>query len=326
MSKPYIYITRKLPEEVIAPLFEIADVGMWEKEEDPVPRDILKKEASRATALYTMLTEDIDKELFDLAENLKVVANLAVGYDNIDIDYATKKGVYVCNTPDVLSDTTADLVFALLMATARRVTEGAEYIKQGKWKHWSPLLMVGHDIHHKTIGIVGMGRIGEKVALRATGFEMDILYHNRRRNIEVEEGIGASFTSFDELLSTSDFIVCMAPLTSETENMFDNRAFQLMKSSAIFINAARGGVVNEEALFSALKNKEIAGAGLDVFKDEPISADHPLLAFKNVLALPHIGSATIETRYKMMELVTRNILNVLKGDSPETIVNDELLN
>ncbi|KSU83398.1 MULTISPECIES: 2-hydroxyacid dehydrogenase [Fictibacillus] len=319
--KPYIFITRKIPEASLNELQRMADVTMWEEELKPVPRDRLLKEAAKATGLLTMLSDKIDAELMDQSPNLKVVANLAVGYDNIDIPYADKKGMIICNTPDVLTDTTADLTFALLMATARRITEAAQYLKEGKWTGWSPLLLAGTDIHHKTLGIVGMGRIGEAVAKRAAGFDMNILYHNRSRKEEAERKLGLSYRSFEDLLKASDYVVCLAPLTEETKDLFDEKAFQMMKSSALFINASRGGVVVENALDKALTKGWIKGAGLDVFREEPIHPEHFLLKHDNLVALPHIGSASLETRMQMARLACKNIENVLQGLTPPAPVN-----
>jgi glyoxylate reductase len=321
--KQYIFITRKLPENIILKLSEKFDVNMWNKEDVPVPRAVLLEEAKKADALLTMLSDRIDEEVIKAGRSLKVIANLAVGYDNIDLDAATACRVAVCNTPDVLTDTTADLTFALLMATARRLIEAADFVREGKWQSWSPLLLAGHDIHHKTIGIVGMGKIGEAVAKRATGFDMEILYHNRTRKPEAEAAIGARYVSFEELVERSDFIVCLTPLTQETKNLFTREVFKKMKKTAIFINASRGAVVDEQALYEALTNGEIAAAGLDVFAKEPISPDHPLLMLKNVVALPHIGSASIDTRLAMMELCLQNIELVLSGKEPKTLVNKD---
>ncbi|OAT80531.1 D-glycerate dehydrogenase [Bacillus sp. MKU004] len=318
--KPSIFITRKLPQAVIEPLNAEYQVEMWEKEDVPVPRDVLLKKAGSASALITMLSDQMDGELLEHASSLKVVANLAVGYDNIDLQAAKEKGVIICNTPDVLTDTTADLTFGLLMAAARRIVEADRYIKEGRWKSWSPLLLAGADIHHKTIGIVGMGSIGETVAKRAKGFDMNILYHNRSRKPKAEEGLGAVYVSMDELLAQSDYVVVLAPLTPETEGLFQKEQFQAMKKSAFFINVARGPIVNEEALTEALKKGEIAGAGLDVFVEEPIDSNHPLLELDNVVALPHIASSSIETRTAMMNLCVQNVMAVLKGDEPRTRV------
>lgn len=319
--KPYVFITRKLKEELIAPLKEMAHVEMWESEEETCPRELLLKKASEVDALLTMLSDQVDKELFTIQKKLKVVANLAVGYDNIDIEEATKHDIAVCNTPDVLTETTADLTFALLMATARRMVEAAEFVKEGKWTGWSPFLLAGSDIHHKTIGIVGMGNIGQAVAKRAKGFSMNVLYHNRTRKVEAEEEIGAHFCSFHELVEKSDFVVCLTPLTEETKHLFNMEAFKRMKETAIFINVARGAVVDEEALYEALVTKQIKAAGLDVFKEEPINKHHPLLSLQNVVAIPHIGSASIETREKMITLCVENIVHILSNKEPITLVN-----
>ncbi|MCA1064970.1 D-glycerate dehydrogenase [Rossellomorea sp. AcN35-11] len=318
--RPSIYITRKLPESIIAPLQAQFEVDMWEDEDVPVPRDILLHKAEASSALLTMLSDNVDQELIQNSPSLKVVANLAVGYDNIDLEAAKQRGVIICNTPDVLTETTADLTFGLLMATARRIVEADRYIKEGKWKSWSPLLLAGLDIHQKTLGIVGMGSIGEAVARRAKGFNMEVLYHNRSRKKESEQRLGVHYATFEDLLKRSDFVVVLAPLNEGTLGMFQIEQFTVMKETAIFINAARGAIVNEEALERAIVTGEIAGAGLDVFESEPIDPDHPLLALDQVVALPHIGSASQETRYRMMSLCVENILAVLKGNEPKTFV------
>lgn len=224
------------------------------------------------------------------------------------------------NTPEVLNETTADLTFALLLATARRIPEAVDFVKENKWSTWSPFLMAGSDVHHKTLGIVGMGNIGQAVAKRATGFNMNILYHNRSRKREAEQELGVQYAEFDDLIKQSDFVVCMTPLTDETKNMFNDDVFKKMKDAAIFINSSRGGVVVEEDLYQALINGDIKAAGLDVFKDEPISSDHPLLELSQVVALPHIGSASVDTRMKMIELAVDNISRVLNGEEPVTPV------
>lgn len=320
MSKPYVYITRSLPEDVVNQFQDIFDIKMWDYAEKPVDRETLLQEANKADALITMLSDKVDEDLLTECQQVKVIANLAVGYDNIDVQKAEEKGITITNTPDVLTETTADLTFSLLMATARRIVEAAEYVKEGQWKNWAPLLLAGKDIHHKTIGIVGMGRIGEAVAKRATGFNMDILYHNRSRKERAEQELGAKYVSFDDLLEQSDYVVCLAPLTKETKGMFDQKAFEKMKSTAIFVNASRGANVDEEALYKALDNGEIKAAGLDVFAQEPISSDHPLLQLENVVALPHIGSSSEETRKNMMELCFDNIQRVWNGQEAKTKV------
>ncbi|OCA87604.1 D-glycerate dehydrogenase [Bacillus sp. FJAT-27225] len=321
--KPYVYITRKVPEEIVSVLTEKYEVAMWEKDDTPVPRERLLEEVQKADALLSVLADRIDEEVLSAGNRLKIVANLAVGYDNIDLAAASKNGIAVTNTRDVLTDTTADLSFALLMATARRIVEASNFIKEDKWISWNPFLMAGHDIHHKTIGIVGMGKIGAAVAKRAVGFDMNILYHNRSRNMPVEEAIGAQYVSFGELVAESDFIVCLTPLTEQTRNMFTRDVFRKMKKSAIFINVSRGPVVDEQALYDALVEGDIAAAGLDVFGKEPIRASHPLLNLKNVTAIPHIGSATVETRSNMIKICAENIDLVLSGKEPKTLVNKD---
>ncbi|WP_227397151.1 2-hydroxyacid dehydrogenase [Jeotgalibacillus aurantiacus] len=315
-----IYITRKIDDQVIDQLKERFDVQVWNKEDTAVPKDELLHQVKDSHALLTMLSDKIDQEIFDAAPHLEVVANLAVGYDNIDLDAAKKAGVIVTNTPDVLTDTTADLTFSLIMAVGRRITEAAEYVKQGKWTSWSPYLLAGTDIHHKTIGIIGMGSIGQAVAQRAKGFNMDVLYHTRSRKSEAEQRFNAKHVSLEELLKESDYVVMLAPFTEETKQMMGKKEFALMKKSAFFVNAGRGTTVDEQALIEALQTGEIAGAALDVFEKEPISADHPLLSMKNVVAIPHIGSASRETRLTMMKLASDNIAAVLQGKKALTEV------
>ena len=320
MNKPNIYITRKIPEHLIKPFKEDFNFRMWDEETIPIPKDVLYEEAKQADGLLCLLTEKIDKEFLDHASHLKIIANMAVGYDNIDVAYAKEKQVIVTNTPDVLTETTADLTFALLMATARRIVEAADCIRENKWGDWSPFMLAGSDIHHKKIGIVGMGRIGKAVAKRAKGFNMNVLYHNRSRKYKIESELGIVFQSFEELLTESDFVVSLLPLSDETTNKFNRSAFQKMKSTGIFINVSRGGVVDEAALYEALVNNEIKAAGLDVFQNEPINSTHPLVSLKNVVALPHIGSASVSTRENMITLCLENIDYVFAGKGPKTPV------
>jgi len=320
MTKPKIYVTRKISEKYLEPYFDDFDFTMWSKESIPVPRETLLAKVSEVDGMISMLSETIDKQLISHAKQLKIVSNLAVGFDNIDIPTMQKNNIVVTNTPDVLTETTADLTFALLLATARRLVEANEFIKNDEWEHWSPFLLAGADIFGQTIGIVGMGRIGQAVARRAKGFNMNILYHNRSRDMEAEREIGATYTSFDELIETADFIVSLVPLTDETKHLFDKESFAKMKSSAIFINVSRGQVVDEKALYEALKNKTIQAAGLDVFAEEPIKSDHPLLELPNAVCLPHIGSASVQTREKMIELCLKNLHGYFYGAGPLTEV------
>ncbi|WP_174728338.1 2-hydroxyacid dehydrogenase [Mesobacillus harenae] len=321
--KPYIFITRKLPNDIVDQLSLRYEVSMWGYEDIAVPKERLLQEAAKANALLTMLSEQVSEEVLSAGPNLKVVANMAVGYDNVDVNTAAKKGIAVCNTPDVLTDSTADLTFGLMLAAGRRMVESSEYIKQNKWQSWSPMLLAGQDIHHKTLGIFGMGKIGEAVAQRAKGFNMKVIYHNRTRKTEQEQRLGAKFCSFTELIQSADFVVCLAPLTDETRKAFTYEIFKQMKNTAVFINASRGGLVDEQGLLTALQTGEITAAGLDVFEREPISADHPLLKLPNVVALPHIGSSSRETRMAMMQLCVDNIIAVLSGEKPPALVNQD---
>ncbi|WP_046175619.1 2-hydroxyacid dehydrogenase [Domibacillus indicus] len=323
--KPFVYITRKVPDAIVSRLSASYQVEAWTEEDKAVPREILLEKAAVADALLTVISDVIDNELLSRAGRLKVVANMAVGFDNIDLEAASRHGVAICNTPDVLTDTTADLAFALLLATARRMTEASEFVKEGKWTSWAPMMLVGTDVHHKKIGIVGMGKIGTAVAKRAAGFDMEILYHNRKRHEVAEEMLGAQYRSFDALLQESDFVICLAPLNDDTRGMFQRKHFQKMKKEAIFINASRGPIINEQALIDALEAGDIAAAGLDVFDKEPIGADHPFLTMKNVVALPHIGSASRETRLAMMETCCDNIEAVFDQRPPKTLVNKDVL-
>ena len=315
--KPVIYITRKLPEEVIAPLKEKFNVRMWKSASDAVPREILLKEVAEADALWSVLTDSIDREVFDAATKLKVVSNLAVGFNNIDIKAAKEKGISVTNTPDVLTETTADLAFALILATARRVTEAERELRKGNWTSWSVMDYTGMDVGGATLGIIGMGRIGEAAARRAKGFNMRVLYQNRTRKPESEEKYGFEYATLDTLLQESDFVLIFAPLTPETKNMIGEKELAKMKKTGILINVARGGIVNEAALYDALKDGTIWAAGLDVFEEEPVPLNHPLLTLPNVTVLPHIGSASIRTRYAMMNLNLQAITDVLEGREPK---------
>lgn len=320
IEKPKLYITRKVPEKILEPFQQDFTISMWKYEEEPVPREVLLKEISDAHGVLCMLSETMDQEVFNTGSSLQVVANLAVGYDNIDLHAAREAGVVVTNTPGVLTESTADLAFSLLLATARRIVEANQYIKEDKWKQWSPYLLAGMDVHNKTIGIVGMGRIGEAIARRAQGFGMEILYHNRSRKVESEKQIGATYVDYATLLNKADFVVSVVPATPQTNQMFNKEAFQKMKRSSIFLNISRGSVVNENALVEALETGEISAAGLDVFAEEPIRSDHPLLNKTNVICLPHIGSASTETRSSMLQLCLKNISGVINGTGPITEV------
>ncbi|PHD71717.1 D-glycerate dehydrogenase [Bacillus sp. AFS043905] len=324
--KPKVYITRRIPEQIVKRINKTCEVRMWDHEDIPIPYEILEKEIGEIDGLLCLLTETIDDALIRKAKNLKIIANMAVGYNNIDINSATTHGIMVTNTPDVLTETTADLTFGLLMATARRLIEASDYLKSGEWKTWSPMQLTGLDIHGATLGIIGLGRIGEALVRRAKGFDMKVLYSNRSRKYEQEYELGINYTSLENLLLESDFVCVMVPYTTETKNLIGSEQLSLMKENAVLINTARGGIVNEIALYNAIKNREIWGAGIDVFENEPVSLDHPLLTLPNVVTLPHIGSASIATRTKMANLAVTNLMTALQNEKPQNLLNDICFN
>ena len=263
----------------------------------------------------------VDKELLDQAPELKIVCNTSVGYDNFDMEALSERGIMATNTPDVLNDTVADTIMGLILATARRIPELDQWVKTGNWEQTLEEKWFGVDVHHKVLGIIGMGGVGSALAKRAHfGFDMDILYHNRSRNEEAEKKYGATYCSLEDLLKQSDFVCLMTPLNAQTEKLIGAKQFEIMKETAIFINASRGKTVDEEALIQALHEGKILGAGLDVFTQEPVEEDNHLLFMDNVVTLPHIGSATYETRYKMAMLGAVNLVAGLKGDTPPTLI------
>ena len=302
-------------------LREVCEVSMWEREDEPVPREVLQEEIRQVSGLFCLLTDTIDESLISQAPHLKIISNMAVGYNNIDVVAATDKGIMVTNTPGVLTETTADLTFALLMATARRLIEASGYLHKGEWKTWSPMQLTGQDIHGSTLGIIGLGRIGEALAKRAKGFDMNVLYYSRSRKMNVENELGIRYVDKETLLKESDFVCVLVPFTQETKNTIDREELAVMKPTAVLINTARGGVVNEEALYDALTNHGIWAAGLDVFEEEPVPTDHPLLQLPNVVALPHIGSSSINTRLKMAHIAANNIIEGMTGETPSFLVN-----
>ncbi|MDH4619847.1 D-glycerate dehydrogenase [Brevibacillus sp. AY1] len=322
--RPKVYITRRIPESAVAKLRESCEMDMWDETDVPVPREVLVDKIQAVDGLLCMLTETIDEDLLTRAKQLSVVSNMAVGFNNIDVDAATTKGILVTNTPGVLTETTADLTFALLMATARRIVEASDYVRKGNWKAWSPMQMTGQDIYGATMGIIGLGRIGEALAKRAKGFDMHVLYYNRNRKENAEKELGLEYASLERLLQVSDYVCVLAPYTPHTRNLIDKRELSLMKPTAILINTARGGIVNEAALYEALRDNKLWAAGLDVFEQEPVSLDHPLLTLPNVVTLPHIGSASIQTRTRMAELAAANLLQGVSGQMPTHLVNKDV--
>lgn len=319
-----IAVTRRIPEAGHRLLDESVDVSLWEGALPP-SREALLALAEGADGLLTLLTDRVDGTLLDRLPTVRVVSNFAVGFDNIDVPACTARNVAVCITPDVLTDTTADFAFALLMAVARQVKESADSVPAGRWQTWEPLGFLGHDVFGATLGIVGMGRIGRAVARRAQGFDMRILYTDREERAGDLPEPSAQRVDLDTLLRESDFVSLHVPLTAETRGMIGRREFELMKRSAILINTARGPVVDTDALADAIETGLIWGAGLDVTDPEPLPATHRLLRLPRVVVTPHIGSATEATRARMAELAARNALAVLFGETPPRCVNPEVL-
>jgi glyoxylate reductase len=319
-----VFVTRVLPPPGLDMLRE-----KYEVEVNPHDRVLTKDEiligVKDATALVCLLTDTIDRDIIDAGCNLRIISNYAVGFNNIDTKYATEKGVIVTNTPGVLSETTADLAFSLLVATARCIPEGDKFMREGKFKGWAPELMLGTDINRKTLGIIGLGRIGMLVAKRALGFDMKVMYHSSSRKEDVEKELGLVYAELDELLKESDFVSLHVPLTPETKGLIGKRELDLMKPSAYLINTSRGDVVDELALIDALKSKRIRGAGLDVFRGEPTNVNPDLYELENAVLIPHIGSASFETRSKMAEMAAQTVIDVLEGNRPKNVVNPEVL-
>jgi glyoxylate reductase len=326
MPKPKIYVTRELPERGLNKIRKYFDAEVW-PEYAPPPKNTIVEKAKNVDALASLLSDKIDAEVFNAAPKLKIVSQLAVGFDNIDIAEATKRGIYVTNTPEVLTDTTADFAWALLTAVARRVVEADKYVRTGQWKvSWHPAMLTGRDVYGTTIGIVGAGRIGYAVAKRATGFGMKILFYDVIPRPEMEKDFGAKKVNLDTLFKESDFVSIHVPLMKETHHLVNAEKLKLMKKTAYLINNSRGPVVDEKALYDALKNGQIAGAGLDVFEQEPTLLDNPLLKLDNIVVAPHISSASLETRSKMSEMVADNLVAFFEGKKPPNLVNPDVMN
>lgn len=321
MSK--VFVTRLIPEEGLVMLREAAEIEVWQ-DELPPPYPTLLQKTKNVDGLLSLLTDKIDPNLMDSNPRLKVVSNMAVGFDNIDIPAATARGIPIGNTPGVLTDTTADFAFTLLMSAARRIPEGVDYVRAGKWKTWGPMLLTGPDIHGATLGIIGFGRIGQGMAKRGSGFGMRVLYHDVYRREDLEKSMGVQYADMDTLLRESDFITVHTDLNEKTRHLINAAAFAKMKPSAIVINSARGPIVDPNALCDALKSGKIAAAALDVTEPEPIPMDSPLLKLPNCLIVPHIASASITTRAKMAQMAAANVIAGLGGDKLPNCVNPEV--
>ncbi len=319
MAKWKVYVTRKIPQPAIDLLTSSCQVEVNEEERVLSKAELIAKVKGR-DAVLCLLTDTIDAEVLDAAQGVKIFANYAVGYNNIDVEAATSRKIWVSNTPGVLTDTTADLTWALIFAVARRIVEADRFTREGKFEGWGPMLFLGQDITGKTLGIFGCGRIGEAVGKRAQGFAMKLLYHDVARNFEFEKATGAAYVDKETLLKEADIITLHVPLLPETRHLIGARELSLMKPTAILINTSRGPVVDEKALVEALKAKQIYGAGLDVYEEEP-KLSPGLAELDNVVILPHIGSASMETRTKMGLMAAENILAVMKGQIPPNHVN-----
>ena len=324
MGKPKVFVTRVIPDEGLDQIRAFCDATVWE-DELPPPREVLLRETHDADGLVSLLTDKIDGELMDACPRLRVVSNYAVGFDNLDIPAGTSRGILMGNTPGVLTETTADFAFALLMAAARRIVEGANYVRAGKWKTWGPMLLLGHDVHHATLGLIGLGRIGVEMAKRARGFEMRVLYYDVIRHEEFEQQYGLTYAPLEDVLKQADFVSIHTPLTPETHHLMNRDRFALMKPNAILINTSRGPVVDSDALLSALQSGQISGAALDVTEPEPLPADSPLVQQENCLVVPHIASASRVTRGKMADIAARNLIAGLKGEPLPAGLNNEAL-
>jgi glyoxylate reductase len=322
--KPKVYVTRLLPKEAMEKICSFCDAKVWDGELPP-PRTVLFENVTDIDGLLSLLTDKVDAELMNRASKLKTISNCAVGFDNIDVQEATRRGIVVGNTPGVLTDTTADFAFALLMAAARRVVEGDMVVRAGKWKTWGPMILLGQDVHDATLGIIGMGRIGSAMARRAKGFDMKMLYAARTRNKQAEDELGIEYVDIDTLLAKSDFITLHTNLTPETHHLIGKKQFEKMKKTAVLVNTSRGPIVDNMALYEALHSGRISYAALDVTEPEPIPADHPLLTLDNVIVAPHIASASVATRTKMGIMAADNLIAGLKGEMPPNPVNPEVL-
>ncbi|HQK83660.1 MAG TPA: D-glycerate dehydrogenase [Atribacter sp.] len=325
MTKPRIFVTRRIPQEGLEILKRCCQVEVSDYD-GVIPRSLLLEKVKDTDGLLVLLTDMIDKKVIVAAgKKLRVISNYAVGYNNIDVVEATKRGIMVTNTPGVLTETTADLAWALLMCIGRRIVEGDKLVRAGKFRGWEPMLLLGTDIHESTLGLIGFGRIGQAMARRAKGFNLKVIYYDREPVPPIiEKELGASYVSFDELLRKSDFISVHVPLTEETFHLIGQEEFSMMKKESYLINTARGPIIDEKALVKALKGGVIRGAALDVFENEP-AIEQELMNLNNVVIVPHIGSASYRTRTKMAIMAAKNLISALRGERPEFLVNPEVL-
>jgi len=325
-GKKKVYVTRELPEEATRILKSKFEVEVWQGEMPP-PKSVLVEKVKEVDGVICLLTEKFDEDVVNAAgPRLRGICQIAVGFDNINVKAATARGILVTNTPGVLTETTADYAFTLMVATARRIAEADKYVKSGQWKvPWGLMMLLGQDIWGKTLGVVGIGRIGSAVARRDKGFNMRIIYYDVFRNEQVEKELGVEYVPLERLLKESDFVTVHVPLTPETHHLINEDRLRTMKKTACLVNTSRGPVVDEKALYKALKEGWIWAAGLDVWEKEPVDVSNPLLELNNVTAAPHIASGSIATRTRMAVMAAENMVAILDGRVPPNLVNKEAL-
>ncbi|MCS7108847.1 MAG: glyoxylate reductase [Sulfolobales archaeon] len=328
-SKPKLFISREIFKEVVEKLERYYDVEVWDRFTNPPP-NVLRSKAKECHALLTMAGDKVTCDLLQESKNLRIVSQMIVGFDNVDVECATKLGVYVTNAPGIISEATADFTWALILSVARRVVEADNYVRWGEWERdkapWHPLMFLGTLIYGKTLGIIGLGAIGKAVARRAKGFNMKVLYYDVvKYPEEVLKELNVEYRELDDLLKESDIITVHTPLTKDTYHLINEERLKNVKKGAILINAARGAVVDTEALIKALKEGKLAGAGLDVFESEPLPQNHPITMFKNVVLAPHIASATYESRLEMALTAAMNLIAFAEGKVPPNLVNRDVV-
>lgn len=312
-KKPKVFVTRRLPQRAWEELIHHVEAELWDHEIPP-PYEVILEKVVGKEGLLCLLTDQINAQVMDAGSDLRVISQIAVGFDNIDVEEATGRGIRVGNTPGVLTDATADFTFTLLMAAARRIGEGIEYIRQGRWETWGLTLFLGQEVYGSTLGVIGFGRIGQAVAKRAKGFNMEILYYDRERNLDIEKEFGVAYRPLDELLGVADFVSLHVDLNDTTQGLIGTREFNLMKSTSVLINTARGPIVDQEALYEALKDGQIGYAALDVTDPEPLPAKDKLLSLPNIIIAPHIASATVTSRTRMCMMAVQNLVAGIKGE------------